>query len=123
MESQASVCDIESGLQKKDILLLFMLRASNQDTRTKILQFFVQKDPTVAALKIYADNIRSSECKLSGAVNVVRPTPRKNTQSKPKSDVKCTRCSKTGHQVETCHLKMCDYCSKMGHIKPGILLI
>ena len=77
VESQASVCNIESGLQKEDILLLCMLRATNQDTRTKILQFFVQKGPTEAALKVYADNIRSSECKLSEACLLyTSPSPR-----------------------------------------------
>ena len=45
VENQASVCSIEDGLNKEDILLLCILRATSQETRTKILQFFVERDP------------------------------------------------------------------------------
>ena len=70
VESQAPVCNVEEGLDKEQILLLCMLRATSQETRTKILQLFVQKEPSVNALKLYADNIRFSECKLTGSVNI-----------------------------------------------------
>ena len=82
---------MEEGLKKEEILLLCMLHAISQETRTKVFQFFVQKEPTVNALKIYADNIQSSECKLTGSVNVVKGKSNpKSNQSIDKSDMKCT---------------------------------
>ena len=87
-----------------------MLRATSQETRTKILQFSVEKEPSVSALKIYANNIRTSECKLTGTVNIVKgQLNKKNAKIKDKAKLKCSKCGKDGHDVSTCHVRVCDH--------------
>ena len=118
VEAQASVCSIEDGLLKEDILLLYMLRVTSQETCTKILQFFVERDPSVSALKVYADNIRSSEVKLTGSVNIVKgQLNKKNVKPKDKAKLKCSKCGKEGHEVGTCRVRVCDHCYEPGHTK------
>ena len=115
---QASVCNIEKGLKKEDILLLCKLHTAPQETHTKVLQFFVKKEPTVSALKIYADNFQSDESKLTGSVNVVKfKSYQRDNQSKGKSDMKCPPCQRTSNHQETCRVTKCDYCHKTGHMK------
>ena len=79
-----------------------------------MLQFFIEKDATVSALKIYADNLRSSESKLIGNVNVLKSkTNQKGNQSKGQSDKKCELCLRMGHLQETCRVSKCDYCKSL----------
>ena len=116
VESQASVCQVEEGLTKEEVLFLSILRGTSNDVRTKVLQLFVEKPPTVAAIKLYADNIRSSEVKLSGGVHqVARP---KKLSRPNKSSEKCDRCKKDGHNASSCTVKICDFCHITGHTKP-----
>ena len=90
VESQASVCQVEGGSTNEEVLFLAILRGTSKDVRTKVLQFFVEKPPTVTALKLYTDNIRSSEVKLSGGVNQVAKS--KKLSRPNKSSEKCERC-------------------------------
>ena len=95
-----------------------MLQATSQETWTQILQFFVEKEPSVTALNIYADNIRSSECKLTGTVNIVKGQQnKKNAKIKDKAIWKCSKCGKDGHDVSTCRVRVCDFCNRPGHTK------
>ena len=70
----AGVCHIDKGLTKEEVTFFAILRGTSSELRTKILQFFIKKKATVSALKIFAENLKPSEVRLTGgAKTVVRP--------------------------------------------------
>ena len=96
VESMAGVCHVDKGLTKEEVTLLAILRGTSSELRIKILHFFIEKTATVKALKIFADNLRASEVRLSGGVKlVVRP----GKPGQPR--VTCDRCKKPNHQAMT----------------------
>ena len=117
VEVSASVCHLENGLKREDILILCVLKSVSGDLRTRVLQHFMVKQPTLASLKLFADNLRASKHKLAGSANVLRGTAKPNqkgTEGK-KSDKKCYRCKRLGHIIETCRIPRCSFCKKIGH--------
>ena len=59
---------MEKGLSKEEVTFLSIIRGTSNEIRKKILQFFIEKKPTVSSLKVFADNLQASEAKL-----VLRP--------------------------------------------------
>ena len=49
-----------------------ILRAISNDVRAKILQHFIGQEPTIAALKVYANNLIASEHRMSGEAKAVK---------------------------------------------------
>ena len=62
----------------------------SSDLKTRVLQHFLEKKPTVAALKVYADNLRASEHKLPGSASVIKGTAKPNQKGSTESGAKKT---------------------------------
>ena len=108
----AGVCHVDKGLTSEEVTLLAILRGTPSDLRIKILQHFIEKTATVKALKVFADNLRASEVRLSGGVRTV-VRPKKSGQP----GWTCDRCKKPNHQAATCTVKICNFCRGTGHLK------
>ena len=80
------------------------------ELRTKILQHFIKRSPSVGDLKIFPNYLVTSEHKISSEVKVTQ-----NVQ-KPKGN-KCKKCKRLGHSEPDCSTRILKYCKKFGHLK------
>ena len=113
VEQVSTVCYLEKGLKHEDVLILCILRAISSDVRAKVLQYFTRQDPTIAAFKVYANNLIASEHIISGEVKAIKGGP----GPKSKLFVKCGKCGRPGHADAYCRVRMCNYCKKPGHLE------
>ena len=52
--------------EKKEIIVLSILRAITGELLSKILQHFMDKEPAVQDLKLFANNLLASDHKIGG---------------------------------------------------------
>ena len=104
VEQGSSVCYLEKGLNREDILIHCILQEISAELRAKVLQFFIQ-EPTIATLKKYANNLIALEHKISGDIKAIKGGP----SPKPKPFVKCGKCGRPGHTDANCKIRMCNF--------------
>ena len=65
------MCYLDDGLQKEETIVLCILWAMSADLRSKVLQHFIDREPSIQNLKLFTNNLLSSDYKMSDEVKIV----------------------------------------------------